>query len=56
MEASNLINTVILPPNSSNLDIDSNIDEYSEQLNVETALFESAGRLVNEESKRKKLQ
>ena len=52
-EASNLINTVILPPNSSNLDIDSNIDEYSEQLNVETALFESAGRLVNEESKRK---
>ena len=34
-----------MPPDSGNLDIDSDTVEYYEQLNVKDALFEPAGEL-----------
>ena len=39
-ESNNIKNIVILPPDSGNLNIDRDIEEYPEQLNVEDALFE----------------
>ena len=44
-ESSNIRKIAILPPDSGNLDIDSDIEEYYEQLNVKDALFEPAGEL-----------
>ena len=44
-ESSNIRNIYILPPDSGNLDIDSDTVEYYEQFNVKDALFEPAGEL-----------